>query len=171
MLSPAVTVGLPTAYGKETACHCRRPGFDPWVGKIPGKGHGNPLQHSCLENYMDRGYSPWVHKESDMIEQLTHSPLLTSDLEWSIETCASGIFPQTLAICCQYCNNSSNIILSSKNPVICVSLYRFCSESLENLTGPKSTTNWMISNKSLPLWTSVALATEQGDLMRTVVFL
>ena len=21
--------------GKESACQCRRPGFDPWVGKIP----------------------------------------------------------------------------------------------------------------------------------------
>ena len=25
------------------------------VGKIPGKGNGNPLQYSCLENPMDRG--------------------------------------------------------------------------------------------------------------------
>ena len=24
---------------------------------IPGGGHGNPLQHSCLENPMDRGAS------------------------------------------------------------------------------------------------------------------
>ena len=23
--------------------------FDPWVGKIPGEGHGNPLQCSYLE--------------------------------------------------------------------------------------------------------------------------
>jgi len=29
--------------------------FDPSVGKIPGGGHGNPLQYSCLENPMDRG--------------------------------------------------------------------------------------------------------------------
>ena len=29
--------------------------FDPWVGKIPGEGNGNPLQYSCLENSMDRG--------------------------------------------------------------------------------------------------------------------
>ena len=36
-----------------------RPGFDPWVGKIPGGGHGNPLQYSCLENSMDRG-AWWV---------------------------------------------------------------------------------------------------------------
>ena len=27
--------------------------FDPWVGKIPGGGHGSPLQYSCLENPMD----------------------------------------------------------------------------------------------------------------------
>ena len=32
-----------------------RLGFDPWVGKIPGGGHGSPLQYSCLENPMDRG--------------------------------------------------------------------------------------------------------------------
>ena len=29
--------------------------FDPWVGKIPGEGNGNPLQYSCLENLMDGG--------------------------------------------------------------------------------------------------------------------
>ena len=29
----------------------------PWVQKIPGGGHGNPLQYSCLENLMDRGAS------------------------------------------------------------------------------------------------------------------
>ena len=32
---------------------CRRPGFDHWVGKIPGKGKGYPLQYSGLENTMD----------------------------------------------------------------------------------------------------------------------
>ena len=38
------------------AClQCRRPGFHPWVGKIPGGGNGNPLQYPWLENFMDRG--------------------------------------------------------------------------------------------------------------------
>ena len=40
--------------GKEPACQCRRHKrcrFDPWVRKIPC----NPIQHSCLENPMDRG--------------------------------------------------------------------------------------------------------------------
>ena len=27
----------------------------PGLGRSPGGGHGNPLQHSCLENPMDRG--------------------------------------------------------------------------------------------------------------------
>ena len=32
------------------------PGFDPWgSGRSPGEGDGNPLQYSCLENFMDRG--------------------------------------------------------------------------------------------------------------------
>ena len=45
------------ASGKEPACQCRRHkrrGFDPWVGKSPGDGNGNPLQYPCLENLMDR---------------------------------------------------------------------------------------------------------------------
>ena len=49
-----------------------RGGFDPWVGKTPGGGLGNPLQHSCLENLMDRGAwqaAVWGgHKELDTTE-------------------------------------------------------------------------------------------------------
>ena len=33
----------------------KRLGFDPWVGKIPWRGNGSPLQNSGLENPMDRG--------------------------------------------------------------------------------------------------------------------
>ena len=39
---------------KESDCQCRRHGFNPWVGRSPGEGNGNPLQFSCLENPMDR---------------------------------------------------------------------------------------------------------------------
>ena len=52
------TVSSGGATSKEPVCQKRRPKrhkFDPWVGKIPGGGHGNPLQDSCLENPMDRG--------------------------------------------------------------------------------------------------------------------
>ena len=30
-------------------------GSVPGLGKVPGEGNGNPLQHSCLGNSMDRG--------------------------------------------------------------------------------------------------------------------
>ena len=49
----------------------KRCGLDPWVGKIPGEGNGNPLQYSCLENSMDRGAWqaswPWGHEESTIL--------------------------------------------------------------------------------------------------------
>ena len=40
---------------KESACQYGRHAFDPWVRKTPGVENGNPLQHSCLENPVDRG--------------------------------------------------------------------------------------------------------------------
>ena len=68
--------GLPRlCCGREPACHCRRckrHRCNPWVGKIPGGGNGNPLQYFCLENLHGQrrvvDYSPWGHKESDKIE-------------------------------------------------------------------------------------------------------
>ena len=33
----------------------REAGSIPGSGRTPGGGHGNPLQHSCLENPVDRG--------------------------------------------------------------------------------------------------------------------
>ena len=64
---------LPWWLRRECIClQCGRPGFDPWVGKIPwrrkwqptpgllpGKSHG---QRSLV------GYSPWGRKESDTTE-------------------------------------------------------------------------------------------------------
>ena len=65
---------------KEFPCNAGDPGSISWSGRSPGEGNGNPLQHSCLKNSMDRGdwqatYRPWGHKESDTTEQLTFHPL------------------------------------------------------------------------------------------------
>ena len=47
----------------------RETGLIPGQGRSPGRGNGNPLQYSCLENPMDRG-AWWAQlyrvAESDM---------------------------------------------------------------------------------------------------------
>ena len=48
--------GLPRwRSGKELTCWCSRSGFSPRCGRSPREGNGNPLQHSCLGNPIDRG--------------------------------------------------------------------------------------------------------------------
>ena len=46
--------GLPCGSAVKKLPAVRGHWFDPWVGKIPGGGHGNSLQYSCLENPVDR---------------------------------------------------------------------------------------------------------------------
>ena len=41
--------------GKMSACNVGDLYLIPRSGRSPGEGNGNPLQHSCLENSMDRG--------------------------------------------------------------------------------------------------------------------
>ena len=40
---------------KASACNVGDLSSIPGSGRSPGEGNGNPLQHSCLENPMDRG--------------------------------------------------------------------------------------------------------------------
>ena len=40
---------------KVSACNAGDLGSIPGLGRSPGEGNGNPLQHSCLENPMDGG--------------------------------------------------------------------------------------------------------------------
>ena len=63
-----LTPGLPWwLSGKESACQCRRCGFDTWAGKIPGEGNGNPLQYSCLGNSMvGRAWWAIVHGVAEL---------------------------------------------------------------------------------------------------------
>ena len=59
-----VVKNLPTNAGDV-----RDSGLIPGLARSHGKGHGNPLQYSCLENPLDRslvGYSPWGLKELGM---------------------------------------------------------------------------------------------------------
>ena len=62
--------------GKESVCNAGDPGSNPGSGKSFGEGNGYPLQYYFSEELHGQrslvGYSPWVCKESDMTEQLTH---------------------------------------------------------------------------------------------------
>ena len=55
--------------GKESACQCRRPRLDPWVGKIPWRREWLPTPVcSPGESHGERslaGHSPWGHRESN----------------------------------------------------------------------------------------------------------
>ena len=49
--------------GKAYAYNEGDPGSIPGSGRSPGKGNGNPLQYSCLENPMDGGtWQAIVHR-------------------------------------------------------------------------------------------------------------
>ena len=71
--------GLPQwLRGKGSACNAGDAGDSgsiPGSGRSPGVGHDNPLQHSCLENVMDRGaWQATVHgvtKSWTRLEQLS----------------------------------------------------------------------------------------------------
>ena len=82
--------------GKASACEFRRCRFNPWVGKIPGEGNGNPFQYYCLENPMDRGACRAT------VHEVAKSQTRLSD---------STTGPQT---CCK------KIRILTSSPVICV---------------------------------------------------
>ena len=58
--------------GKESTCNAGDLASMPELGRSPGGGHGNQLQYSCLENYMDRGaWWAMVHGDAKSQTQLS----------------------------------------------------------------------------------------------------
>ena len=58
---------------KESACDVGDQGLIPGSGRSPGRGNGNPLQYSYLENSMDRGaWWAMVHGFAESQTQLRH---------------------------------------------------------------------------------------------------
>ena len=64
--------------GKSVCLQCRRPRFDPWVGKIPWRRKWHPTPVLLPGKSHGRrslvGYSPWGRKESDTTERLHFHP-------------------------------------------------------------------------------------------------
>ena len=62
------------AHTVESACNAERPGFNPWVGKIPWSRKWQPTSVSLPGKPHEwrslAGCSPWGHKESDTTERL-----------------------------------------------------------------------------------------------------
>ena len=67
--------GFPSgSASKESTCNTRDSSPIPGLGKSPGRGHGNPLQHSCLENPHGQGMGSqrvgqnWATKHSTALK-------------------------------------------------------------------------------------------------------
>ena len=58
--------------GKASTCNAGDLGSIPGLGRSPGEGNGNPLQHSCLENPMDGGaWQATIHGAAKSRTQLS----------------------------------------------------------------------------------------------------
>ena len=80
---------------KEYTCQCRRGrrlSFDPSVGKIPWRRKWQPAPIFLSGKFHEQrslvGYSPWGHKESDMIESRT------THCQWTDPLALSTVFPK-----------------------------------------------------------------------------
>ena len=116
--------GTPLQY---SCLQCGRPGFDPWVGKIPWRRSWQPTPVLLPgESHGQRslgGYSPWGHKELDTTEQLStarriklnvqvrhNKRLRTEIIKWNNynnilkkEVCECGL---AVSLCCKIsCTN------------------------------------------------------------------
>ena len=81
------------------------------LGMFPGRGHGNPLQYSCLENPHGlrrlAGYCLWGPKESDTINWLSTARHSTyNSVQFSCSVISDSLPSQTVA--CQASQSSTN---------------------------------------------------------------
>ena len=72
------SLGLPKCHcGSESACQCRRRGFDPWVRKIPWRRKWQPIPLSMCEipwTEEPGGLQSMGHEESNMTEPADTAP-------------------------------------------------------------------------------------------------
>ena len=88
--------GFPgSSAGKESACMCGRPEFNPWVGKVswrrewlptpifwPGEFHGQRSLTGCC---------PWNHKKSNTTEWLSLLGWIIPSISWALTMCQTFV--------------------------------------------------------------------------------
>ena len=86
MLAGASQVALVVKDPPANAGDIRDTGSFLGWGRSPGGGQGNPLQHSCLENPMDRGaWQATVHrvtKSRTQLKQLSMHIHVSRPIDW-----------------------------------------------------------------------------------------
>ena len=72
-----------SSVGKESACNVGDPGLILVSGRSPGEVNGTPLQHSCLENPMDRGdWQATVHGVANQVQKVSLSSYFSKSFYW-----------------------------------------------------------------------------------------
>ena len=94
---------------KESTCQCRRPGFNPCVGKVPWRRDWQPTPVFLPGEFHGQrslvGYSPWGHKELDITERLTYThPSGCCENSISIKTLSTYY---VVVFSCQVVSNSA----------------------------------------------------------------
>ena len=84
---PHLPPGIPWwLRGSSVYLQCWRPGFDPWIRKIPWRRAWQPTPVILPgESHGQRspvGYSPWGHKESDMKQLSLHTQYKINSLKF-----------------------------------------------------------------------------------------
>ena len=94
-MSPGLAGGFFTTEPSRICLQYRRPGFNPWVWKIPGRREWLPTAVFLLGEFQGQrnlvGHSPWV-AESDMTKQLTRCsqipiPFHGTTMKWDSYKC------------------------------------------------------------------------------------
>ena len=60
-MTERLSLSLSGSDSKKSACNAGDLCSIPGLGRSPGEGNGNPLQYSCLENFMDLFWLATVH--------------------------------------------------------------------------------------------------------------
>ena len=95
MIGPCwLSVFLGGSIGEETTCNAEDGGSIPGSGRSPEGGNCNPLQHSCLENPMDRG-AWWATVHRIAKSQTWLSMHMFCQVPWMCNTLYfNGSYPQ-----------------------------------------------------------------------------